>query len=711
MVRTPVVLALVALVPEMAWGQEIDLSDIRSIEDLSLEDLLSTTVTTATKSETTARKTPAVVTVITSDEIHARGYTSLAEVIRTVPGFFDVYDLGTHNVGVRGVSGGARAMSNIIKVMIDGQPVPYRPSTGNFFGPELIPLEAVDRIEIIRGPASALYGANAFLGVINVITRYSGQSAFSQQVGMVRGNLGIGSAVVVVGEEGPIKAMVGVYAGSSDRSGLFVADSSPALQRTASPLDERGNSRRDESHPRSIIFKVGVGDRDKPTGEATAWTSMQILDAGGEFQSFEPLTHETRVNLANRHHRLSWGADPIKEISLDAFATVFDSRPGSSDVIGLDRDDLVMLRNVGVTGYEMGFEIRSLPRPWLSTVLGVDYQREEHNLQSYDQLLLLDVFDPISGTKIRNAGTVIPSDEAKRSRQLGNHGVYLQLIGEFGPAISLTAGGRVDQHNVYGHQLSPRAAAVFAPDDEAYHVKLMYGSSFKAPTAEQLYTEPIKQFDITGNRQLDAQTASNVELAGGYAFSDLGEVEVNGFVTQIDGRVEYIQHDLYLFAENAVDETVIGAEVAGRIRPAPFFMARLGLGLAQISAQEIDKEFALFTADEIPTTYPPLQVHLLAELKEPRNDIRLTPEISYVSKRASSQSNSLQAFGAYDFDPYVFMAVSAAAPEFYIARNYPTRVVVRVTDLLDSQGAEPGFNGIDYPVLGRRGWLTVTQAF
>ena len=246
-----------------------------------------------------------MVTVITSDELHARGYTSLAEVIRTVPGFYDVYDLATHNVGVRGVSGGARAMSNIIKVMIDGQPVPYRPNTGNFFGPELIPLEAVERIEILRGPASALYGANAFLGVINIITRYDGGSAISLQGGMVRGNTGVGSGVVVAGQEGPIKVLVGVHAMADDRSGLFVADSSPALLRTTTPLDERGNSRRDETHPRSVIVKVGVGDRDEGTGETTLWTSMQVLDAVGEFQSFEPLTHQTRVNLLNRHHRLS----------------------------------------------------------------------------------------------------------------------------------------------------------------------------------------------------------------------------------------------------------------------------------------------------------------------------------------------------------------------------------------------------------------------
>ena len=77
----------------------------------------------------------------------------MADVLRTVPGFYDVYDLVSHDVGVLGINGGG----SVLKVVIDGQPVPFHPNTGSFFGQELVPIEAVDRVEIIRGPASALY--------------------------------------------------------------------------------------------------------------------------------------------------------------------------------------------------------------------------------------------------------------------------------------------------------------------------------------------------------------------------------------------------------------------------------------------------------------------------------------------------------------------------------------------------------------------------
>ena len=140
-------------------------------EMLSMESQLKEMVVSTTRTAVRVSKSPAVVTVVTAEEIQTRGLTDLAGILRTVPGFYDVSDLTTHNLGVRGINGGLRASGNVIKVMIDGVAVDFRPTTGNFFGPELIPVEAIARVEIIRGPASALYGANAFLGVVNIITK------------------------------------------------------------------------------------------------------------------------------------------------------------------------------------------------------------------------------------------------------------------------------------------------------------------------------------------------------------------------------------------------------------------------------------------------------------------------------------------------------------------------------------------------------------
>src|SRR6266542_6837731 len=202
------------------------------LRDLSLEDLFAIRVRVATKTELESAHTPAVVTIIGADEIQARGYTSLADVLRAVPGFYDVYDGVTHNIGVRGINGGQNASGNVIKLMIDSHPVDYRPTTGNFFGEELIPIQAIERVEILRGPASALYGANAFLGVVNVITRAGSAIHGVRLVGqgaLLRDHLGGGGGLVAGASAGPLDVLVGANYLYLDRSGLGLPSSSPHL--------------------------------------------------------------------------------------------------------------------------------------------------------------------------------------------------------------------------------------------------------------------------------------------------------------------------------------------------------------------------------------------------------------------------------------------------------------------------------------------------
>ena len=76
---------------------------------METEDQLNQIVVSSTKTARRAASAPSIVTVITADEIAARGYGTVAEALRTVPGFYDVFDLALHNVGVRGINGGARA--------------------------------------------------------------------------------------------------------------------------------------------------------------------------------------------------------------------------------------------------------------------------------------------------------------------------------------------------------------------------------------------------------------------------------------------------------------------------------------------------------------------------------------------------------------------------------------------------------------------------
>src|SRR5262245_57537307 len=159
-----------------------DLSGGDDYGDINLEALLRLKVVTASGGVAEESDlAPANVFTVLGSEIADHGWRSLADVLANVPGMYIVDDYVTYNVSVRGASGGLRAGSRIMKVMINGVDVNFRPDSNALIGPEFIPVEVIDRVEIARGPLSALYGANAFLATVNVITiapeRLSGQLA------------------------------------------------------------------------------------------------------------------------------------------------------------------------------------------------------------------------------------------------------------------------------------------------------------------------------------------------------------------------------------------------------------------------------------------------------------------------------------------------------------------------------------------------------
>ena len=123
-------------------------------------------VTIATRHKTPVGKAPGVVTVITAEEIKNLGYRTFVEILRTVPGFeiLKTGALGDTIPAVRGIAG-----DNKVRVMLNGHLVNNPLRGGAFVTFDDFPVEGIKRIEIIRGPGSATYGENAFMGVINII--------------------------------------------------------------------------------------------------------------------------------------------------------------------------------------------------------------------------------------------------------------------------------------------------------------------------------------------------------------------------------------------------------------------------------------------------------------------------------------------------------------------------------------------------------------
>jgi iron complex outermembrane receptor protein len=158
-------IALVGFLALPAWSQQ-DSTDLTS---KSLEDLMKVQVTSVSKNEQTLSRTASAIFVITAEDIARSGATNIPDLLRMVPGM-DVAQINANTwaVSARGLNG---EFSNELLVMVDGRTV-YLPTFGGVFWDVLdMPLDDIERIEVIRGPGGTIWGANAVNGVVNIITK------------------------------------------------------------------------------------------------------------------------------------------------------------------------------------------------------------------------------------------------------------------------------------------------------------------------------------------------------------------------------------------------------------------------------------------------------------------------------------------------------------------------------------------------------------
>jgi outer membrane receptor for ferrienterochelin and colicins len=143
----------------------------KDLSEASLEELSNIQIYSASKHLQSASEAPASVTVVTADDIQKYGYRTLADILQSVRGFYITNDRDYSYVGVRGF-GRLGDWNSRILLLVDGHRINDNILGEAFLGTEFpVDVDLIERVEIIRGPSSSLYGADAFFAVINVITR------------------------------------------------------------------------------------------------------------------------------------------------------------------------------------------------------------------------------------------------------------------------------------------------------------------------------------------------------------------------------------------------------------------------------------------------------------------------------------------------------------------------------------------------------------
>src|SRR6185295_463408 len=166
-----ITIGILALALSLTFAGRAQNAPLVDLTQMNLEDLMAITVTSVSKKEQPLSRTAAAVFVINQEDIRRSGATSIPDLLRMAPGV-DVrqIDASTWAISIRGFN--AR-YSNKVLVLIDGRTV-YTPSFSGVFWDHLnMPLEDIERIEVIRGPGATVWGANAVNGVISIITKSS----------------------------------------------------------------------------------------------------------------------------------------------------------------------------------------------------------------------------------------------------------------------------------------------------------------------------------------------------------------------------------------------------------------------------------------------------------------------------------------------------------------------------------------------------------
>ena len=694
--------------PEAGADDEMD-----ELLDMSLEDILNIDVDVygATKSATRVSELAANVTVITREQMAEWGYTSVAEALARQMGFYVLDDYVIPNVGMRGVSGGMWGESGMFKVMIDGHSVAFRATGGNWLGPELIPLSAVKHIEIIRGPASSIYGADAFLGVINIVTRDAHEKSWGAEVSagpnMVDTNVGSGVDTVIMSDWGPVNMLAAYRFDNRDYSGLHLPSTSPdPYLPTYSTDDDTTQSMKQISH--SLFLKLAY--TDKPV-KATVSGYLSMIERGAELSPWLQLGNElddhgrsniNRVSLANGHVAAHVDIPMTDSSELKLDATYFQGGPRSSDRIEVGGEFYHIRREFGFRGVDSTLEAHWNPFENFNFVLGAAFLYDHEDPQYTVKVLKSATDEQDAGSVIEDAGT------DREAHDMFDPAAYTIL--QWSPLkqfLRLQGSLRFDYHNVYGPYLAGRAGAVSEPVKKLT-LRLMYGGAFKSPSSLLLYAQPLRPGEIIGNPDLKAQYIHNGEFMISYMVLDSLRIQTGVALNVVLNKAEFRQEAGNMVARNVSKLRTVTWESA--VEGSPVEWLRGYLRLAYTAAyRELDEAgyLAGLVGNEN-VGYPPWMAGAGLTFVPPI-PIRIMVEGRYLSSRRAQESNILLNGDSYELSQTFLLDAGLMTDKLHIFGEQGTYFSLVARNIIGDKTADPGFAGVDYPREPRTLFLYVSQ--
>lgn len=667
----------------------------------------------ATKTAQSAEDAPAAVTVVTAEDLQRWGYRSVAEVLQQISGFYLVNDFIVPNAGVRGIAGGLRGGSGNLKVMLDGHTIAFRTDGANWLGPELVPLTAVQRIEIVRGPASALYGADAFLAVINIVTR-SGKEISGGRIsaGVTTGALGrfgFDADGAVGAQAAGFELLVSARLNQEDFSGLQLPESSP---RPFVPAIGRTDTAADHLISDSAALMARLGYEWGRRLRLSVMGHYQTITRGGEFSPWTQLSYgydqagrlnETLVALYQATLTAKLSANPRDDLELTLSGRFFNGGPRASDRIEVGSDAFFVRRDFGYTGAAVLGEARYKPTDKMTAVGGVEFEWDEENLISRLNVLKLNTGAVAAGEVDEDAST------RQGSASLWNVGAFSQFLWQVHERyLNLTGGVRLDHHVLYGNQPSGRAAIVSKPLPQLV-LKLLYGSSFKAPPPLLLYSIPLLPGDVKGTLDLEPQFVHTGEVIAAYRPTGWLELRSGLAYSHLSNHAVFVQQGAHRVAQNIAEMRALSWTAEASASDGRMVEGYAGAELSQVSRDFGQSGYQRQIVGLNNPTYPPWILRAGVSARLPWLPLSASAQLLYAAPRAASDMNVLENGAPYELDPYVMLNATLSTTGLELLPRRPTTLKLIGRNLLNVTVADPGFAGVDYPLAPLTLYLQLEQ--
>jgi outer membrane receptor for ferrienterochelin and colicins len=502
-----------------------------AIGDPTLDSLLTIRISTVSKVWETAGEAPASTTIVRSEDLRRYGYRTLDDVLNSVRGFYVSNDRNYVYLGVRGFSR-PTDFNNRVLLLVNGHTINEAFYGSSPFGTDFaLNFDAIDRIEIVRGPGSALYGSGAMFAIVNVLTKDGGSIQGLRLAGEAGAFGNRGASLTCGGKTGDgvdgfLSAQWVHTSGGDLYYPEYDTDSTNHGIVRGSDWDRRYSVFSSLTY-RSFDIQAMLTSREKaiPTG---AYGVVFGDPHAGTLDQFRFV-----------QARLSAELDPAREIMVRSY---FDSYhyQGTYPYEFLQYDGTTSNR----IGGEMQFrwDLTSSNR----LLSGIEYSRTLEASYRY----------------WRDDSTFFQGDYPSSVLAL-----YVQDQHQLTQNLSFILGLRRDTYSNRGNSLVPRAAVVFHPSSSGT-LKLMYGRAFRAPNEYELnYEDPYGGFKA--NHGLTSEKISTLECEFSQRLTDqlYGVASLYTYTMQdlIDQMIDPVDSLLQFQNSRRVRATGLECELTARL--------------------------------------------------------------------------------------------------------------------------------------------------